>query len=196
MQEQDNDLFLAEMADVKPLKASDNHFNIQNQSVTEGQLARRAAAAQNEYLQKLTIDPTMMTVVEPEEIISYKINGVQEEVFRHLRLGKYKSKTTLDLHAYRLSKAREELINAILLAYERGERNLLIIHGKGFKSRPFPALMKSAVNTWLVQLEQVQAFHSATREQGGTGALFVMLVKNDQQRVISSETNRKGSGFR
>ena len=196
MQPEDSDLFLSEMADVKPLRANDSHFNGADNSVTPAQLARRAAAAQNEYLQKLTIDPGLLTPIEPEEIISFKINGVQEEVFRHLRLGKYKNQSVLDLHALRLTQARELLIDAVIKAYERGERNLMVIHGKGFKSKPFPALMKSAVNHWLTQLEEVQAFHSATREQGGTGALFVMLVKSDQQRVVASEINRKGSGFR
>ncbi|MCL1046779.1 DNA endonuclease SmrA [Shewanella sp. 1_MG-2023] len=196
MQQEDSDLFWEEMAGVKPLKVNDSHFNQSTHLPTDSQLARRAAAAQNEYLDKLTVDPALILPVEPEEIISYKINGVQEEVFRHLRLGKYKTKSVIDLHAYRLVQARELLIDAVLQAYGRGERNILVIHGKGFKSKPFAGLMKSAVNHWLVQLEEVQAFHSATREQGGTGALFVMLVKSEQQRVVASETNRKGSGFR
>ncbi|WP_153913175.1 DNA endonuclease SmrA [Shewanella sp. TC10] len=196
MQQQDDDLFMAEMADVKPLRANNSHFNTSSQGVTDAQLARRAAAEQNEYLQKLSIDPAMLLAVKPDDVLSYKKNGVQEEVFRHLRLGKYQIKSVIDLHAFRLSQAREALIELVLKAHNRGERNLLVIHGKGYKSKPYPALMKSAVNNWLGQFEEVQAFHSATNEQGGTGALFVMLVKSEQQRVVASETNRKGSGFR
>ncbi|MCL1065582.1 DNA endonuclease SmrA [Shewanella olleyana] len=196
MQQQDDDLFMAAMADVKPLTANNNHFHASSLGVTGAQLARRAAAEQNEYLQKLSLAPAIFEPVKPDDVLSYKKNGVQEEVFRHLRLGKYKIKSVIDLHAYSLSQAREALIDLVLKAHNRGERNLLVIHGKGFNSKPYPALMKTAVNNWLEQLEEVQAFHSATREHGGTGALFVMLVKSEQQRVVASETNRKGSGFR
>ncbi|WP_119969523.1 DNA endonuclease SmrA [Shewanella japonica] len=192
----DTALFLAEMGDVKPLTTNDKVFVSSQQLDTDAHRARRKAAMQNEYLAKLPIEPRLLTPIAPDEIMSYKRNGVQEEVFRHLRLGKYKKQTVLDLHAYRLIQARELLVETIIQAHEKGERNLLIIHGKGVNNKPYPALMKSAVNDWLMQFDQVQAFHSATREQGGTGALFVMLVKSDEQRIVSGETNRKGSGFR
>ncbi|WP_076541013.1 DNA endonuclease SmrA [Shewanella sp. UCD-KL21] len=196
MNNDDSALFLAEMAGVKPIKANDSIFSFDSDIATEAQLARRAAAAQNEYISKLTIDPMMISAVKPEDMVSYKLDGVQDEVFSHLRLGKYKYQTVVDLHAYRLVQAREYLIEAIIKAHHRGERNILVIHGKGFKSKPYPGLMKSAVCQWLMQLDEVQAYHSATRAEGGTGAVFVMLVKSAQQRIEASETNRKGSGFR
>ncbi|WP_144208105.1 DNA endonuclease SmrA [Shewanella donghaensis] len=196
MDQNENALFLSEMTDVVPLKQSNCVFNNEASQVTEAQLAKRAAAAQNEYLSKLPIDPALLMPIEPEEVVSYKLDGVQAEVFRHLRLGKYRYSRLIDLHAFRLSQAREYLIEQVLSSHSNGERNLLVIHGKGFKSKPYPGLMKSAVCHWLSQLDEVQAYHSATRERGGTGAVFVMLVKSDQKRIESSEMNRKGSGFR
>ncbi|UJF20899.1 Smr/MutS family protein [Shewanella sp. OMA3-2] len=40
-------------------------------------------------------------------------------------------KTSLDVHEYYLPQARLNLVNCIFGAFERGERNILVIHGKG-----------------------------------------------------------------
>lgn len=192
----DNDLFLQEMADVTPLKPDNQSLSSQTWlnplSITEAQLAKRAAAQQHELLQLLPLDPHLIHPLQPDDIVSYKVEGIQEAVFKLLRLGKYPIKTVLDLHEYRLKQARDSLVNCVLSAYERGERNVLVIHGKGYKSKPYPGLMKSAVCHWLQQLEPVVAYHSATRNQGGVGAVFVMLKKSHQKKIETSELNRKG----
>ena len=196
----DEQLFLQEMADVIPLKdehrSSPAHILCQSMSVTDAQRARHAAAQQHELLELLPTDPHLIHSVSPDEIVSYKIDGVQDEVFSLLRSGKYSFKTVLDLHQYRLNQARESLINCIYNAYERGERNVVIIHGKGYKSKPYAGLMKSAVCHWLQQIQLVMAYHSATKNNGGVGAVFVMLKKSTQMKLDNSELNRKGSGFR
>jgi DNA-nicking Smr family endonuclease len=58
----------------------------------------------------------------------------------------------------------------------QGYRCLLITHGKGAQSNP-PARIKSYVNHWLQQVENVIAFHSATPRHGGTGSVYVLLKK-------------------
>ncbi|WP_350430975.1 DNA endonuclease SmrA [Shewanella sp. H8] len=196
----DDQLFLQEMADVMPLK-DENQSSLANAllhcaSITDAQLAKRAAAQQHELLQLLPTEPYLIHAVKPDEVVSYKIDGIQNEVFTLLSQGKYPVKTVLDLHQYRLKQARESLINCIFSAHERGERNLLIIHGKGYKSKPYPALMKSAVCHWLQQIELVTVYHSATYNHGGVGGVFVMLKKSQQKKVENSELNRKGCGFR
>ncbi|AZG73445.1 DNA endonuclease SmrA [Shewanella livingstonensis] len=196
----DDELFLQEMADVSPLKHEHQSQTAQiwlNQSsVTDAQLAKRAAAEQHELLQLLPTDPYLLKQLEPDDVVSYKMDGIQDQVFNQLRLGKYRANTVLDLHQYRLTQARESLVNYVLSAYEHGERNLLVIHGKGYKSKPFPALMKSAVCHWLRCIEPVTAYHSANTECGGVGAVFVMLKKSQQKRIENAHVNRKGGGFR
>lgn len=191
--------FFQEMADVKPLKESHKtQFNRVGVQLipTVGQLTKQAALNEHELLAMLPIIPFEFAVISPDEIVAVKHDGMQEAVYKRLRLGKYDIKTILDLHEYSLQQARLSLVSCIFAAIERGERNILIIHGKGYHSKPYPGLMKSAVCHWLSVIEQVAAFHSATREQGGTGALFVLLKKSSQQRVENSELNRKGGGFR
>ncbi len=72
----------------------------------------------------------------------------------------------------------------------------MLIHGKGHQSQPFAGLLKSAVCCWLSQLDMVLAYHSAKTEQGGTGALYVMLTKSEQLKLENREANRKGMGWR
>ncbi len=57
----------------------------------------------------------------------------------------------------------------------------MIIHGKGEHANP-PALMKSFVTTWLEQISDVLCFHSAMRQHGGTGALYVMIKKSAEKK--------------
>ncbi|QIR14519.1 DNA endonuclease SmrA [Shewanella aestuarii] len=195
----ETELFFQEMADVTPLKTDSRtqreHYSIEYKP-TAGQVAKQAALNEHELLQILSIEPHVFNQKAPDEIVFHRHDGMQEAVFKHLRLGKYDIKTILDVHQYSLYQARHSIINCILGAYERGERNILIIHGKGFHSKPYAGLMKSAVCDWLTRIEQVAAFHSATPEQGGSGALFVMLKKSQQKRIENSELNRKGHGFR
>jgi DNA-nicking Smr family endonuclease len=195
----ETELFFQEMADVTPLKTdskTQHEHYLAEHKPTAGQAVKQAALNEHELLQLLSLEPHVFSQKYPDEIIYHRHDGMQDAVFRQLRLGKYDIKTVLDVHQYSLHQARYSVVNCILGAYERGERNLLIIHGKGFHSKPYTGMMKSAVFDWLTRIEQVVAFHSATPEQGGSGALFVMLKKSPQKRIENSELNRKGHGFR
>ena len=191
-----SDDFLKAMADVIPLKQHDKVVNHNKAGQSQAQLAKRAAAEQHLYLSQLTTDVSLIKPIGPDDIVTVKAEGIQEAVFKRLRNGKYKHEWLLDLHEFRVRQARDALVNFILASYNAGERNVLVIHGKGYKSKPFAGLMKSCVCHWLAQFDEVQAFHSCLREHGGTGALYVMLKKNEQLRIEARETNHKGSGFR
>jgi DNA-nicking Smr family endonuclease len=195
----DKVLFFEEMADVIPLKDVNKTQSVSLVSSslpTAGQLAKQSALNEHELLTILPLMPHQFSRVCPDQIVSHQHDGMQDAVFKQLRLGKYDIKTILDVHEYSLIQARLSLINCIFGAFERGERNILVIHGKGYNSKPYPGLMKSAICDWLLRIDHVAAFHSATRDQGSTGAMFVMLKKSQQKKIENSELNRKGSGFR
>jgi DNA-nicking Smr family endonuclease len=58
---------------------------------------------------------------------------------------------------------------------ERGIRTVRIIHGKGYGSREQAPVLKSRLNHWLRDQQEVLAFCSSRRDQGGTGAVNVLL---------------------
>ncbi|MFQ6370997.1 DNA endonuclease SmrA [Shewanella sp. YIC-542] len=190
------DLFLTEMADVKPLIHNRMAPTACHNGATDAQKARKAAAQMNEYLLRLPLELALIPPVKPDDMLSFKRPGVQDAVFKNLRLGKYKVAAALDVHAMSRRQARDTLVTFLLAHVRLGNRCVLVIHGKGHHSKPFPALIKSCVNHWLTQMDEVQAFHSATRGQGDYGAVYVMLPKHAQQKVAAREQNRRGSHLR
>ncbi|QYJ80411.1 DNA endonuclease SmrA [Shewanella acanthi] len=196
MLDDESALFFEEMAGVVPLKGEVKAVNLQPKALTAEQVQRRIALMRESYLAQMPLDLSLIPVLKPDDIASFKREGVQGAVFKRLRLGEYKLNMELDVHAYRLSQARDALLNFLLAAQEHGERCVLLIHGKGHQSKPFTGVMKSAVCHWLSQLDMVLAYHSAKTEQGGTGALYLMLTKSEQLKIENKEANRKGMGLR
>ncbi len=109
-------------------------------------------------------------MLDPHDIVGFKRDGVQEGVYKKLRLGKYELQGSLDLHHKTINEARTALVQFIAECEVRDIRCLLILHGKGERSTP-RALLKSHVSAWLPQLPAVMAMHSAERRHGGSGAL-------------------------
>ncbi|MGF1861334.1 Smr/MutS family protein, partial [Photobacterium profundum] len=134
------DLFREMMADVSPLE-QDQVAITQKYQITETHLVRQIAAqtlteSDPEYL---SLDNVIMR--KPEDIIEFKRDGVQEGVFKKLRLGKYEIQARLDLHRKTLKQARDEILQFLKQCQGMDIRTVIIIHGKGERSDP-PAMMK------------------------------------------------------
>jgi DNA-nicking Smr family endonuclease len=51
--------------------------------------------------------------------------------------------------------------------------------------------MKSYVNQWLREMKMVIAFHTALKQHGGLGAVYVLLKKHPNQKQINREQHQK-----
>ncbi|MEX1199805.1 MAG: Smr/MutS family protein [Methylophaga sp.] len=113
-----------------------------------------------------------------EEFLEFRRPGIQHRQFAKLRTGKVHIEAELDLHG--LTAERAEPILAAFLAecQQQQIRCMRIIHGKGWSSRDNRPVLKGKVNYWLRQTDAVLAFCSATVEDGGTGALYVLLKRD------------------
>mgnify|MGYP001381984376 FL=1 len=60
-------------------------------------------------------------------------------------------------------------------AYYNKSKYLLVIHGKGLNNSDGVAPLKSLVKKILLSSEIVLAFCSATKNNGGNGASFILL---------------------
>ncbi|MEZ9199724.1 DNA endonuclease SmrA [Shewanella sp. 10N.286.54.B9] len=196
MQEQDKAMFMDEMSGVTPMKNNLTNVSVNSISPTDSQLLRRKELEASESLLRLTLDVNQIKALEPEQIIGFKRDGVQSAVFDRLSCGGYKIANEVDIHPLKLALAREVLFQSIEQAIELGQRSILVIHGKGARSKPIAALMKSFTVAWLTQIDSVLAFHSAKPHHGGTGALYVMLTKSAQKRIETQEVNHKGANAR
>lgn len=83
----------------------------------------------------------------------------------------------LDLHGYRTEEARRALVDFILRAREAHIRCVRIVTGKGINSGEEGPVLKGLVRRWLRQMREVQAFVQAPIEEGGSGALRVLIAK-------------------
>ncbi|MZR61501.1 DNA endonuclease SmrA [Alcanivorax sp. DP30] len=187
MASNDDDLFRREMADVTPIKhdaRADTGRPRRQDSIRE-QLRRAAAVDDKRDNNPLTV-PEQVEPIAPLDIIGVKKNGVQEGVYRKLRLGKYEAQDVLDLHRVRLMEARDQVNHFLNRAHENSLRAVLISHGKGLHSER-PGLLKSYVMHWLKESHLVLAYHTAPQNRGGTGATFVLIRKNSQARQQNRE---------
>ena len=101
--------------------------------------------------------------------------GLQRRVLRQLKRGEIPWQSDLDLHGMRTHEAESMLDDFLNHALERGEKCILIIHGKGYHSENKKGVLKPFTLSWLKQMNQVNAFCSATPRDGGTGAVYVLL---------------------
>lgn len=187
MSDDETDLFSAEMRDVVPLPADGRALPKGGTAPkpTPAQLARQRAALA-EGGDPNPLGTGMVREVAPWDLLSWKVDGVQEGVWRKLRLGKYPIDATLDLHRLTVREAREQVWRFIGDARSAGLRTVLISHGRGEHSET-PGRLKSYVAHWLEELDEVLAFHSAQRHHGGYGAVYAMLRKNAEKRTDNRE---------
>ena len=181
--------FLQELGDVKPIKSDDKVHLQQTQQAIEKQMRREALLAQKPKESPLTFEG--VKPVRPDDFLEFKQAGIQDGVYKNLRQGKYPIEQKISLAGLSLRDSSITLYQKINAAHERGVRTLLIQHGKGEQSQPFPALKKSYVNHWLVQFNNVIAFHTAQPMHGGLGATYVLLKKHSNQKMINREKQAK-----
>lgn len=188
-QNDDLELFQQMMGDVKPIK-QDTVEQQKQHRVTEAQRARQQAAVwlSEDNADYLSIDYAPM--IKPEELVQFKRDGVQDGVYKKLRLGKYPIQAKLDLHKKTLQQARDEIILFLRRSMRLDIRTVLIVHGKGERSNP-PALMKSYAANWLTQINDVMCVHSAQPFHGGSGAVYVMLRKSPEKKLENREKHQK-----
>lgn len=182
--------FLDAMSDVKPLSPADTVSTHKPERTLAQKLKRQALEKQSPYGQNY-LSVEHVEPVDPFDILEYKKDGIQQGVYKNLRLGKYKIDSRLTLQKLKFEQARQGVFDAVLSAHHNGLRVLLIQHGLGQHSHPFPAFMKSYVNKWLRQIPQVLAFHSALRQLGGAGATVVLIKKSEQQRMENRELHSR-----
>lgn len=169
--------FLDEMQDVAKLSQDKIKVTTTSAPPNRVNLSYRRNAAEKmltKYLNFLTdgdVDP-----VQPQQILTFKISGIQPNVFKNLKQAKYGFDFHLDLHRMSVSQARHAIFKLVSNAETEDIRCFLLTHGKGERSKQ-PARLKSYVNHWLQQFDQVVAFHSALAKHGGTGSVYVLLKK-------------------
>jgi DNA-nicking Smr family endonuclease len=115
------------------------------------------------------------TLLDTDDALSFRRPGIGTDVTRKLRKGDWSIQREIDLHGLRTEDAREALGAFIREAHRHGVRCVRVVHGKGLGSPGKTPVLKSKVQGWLIQKNQVLAFVQAKPAEGGAGALVVLL---------------------
>lgn len=169
----DSTLFAQAMMGVTPLK---HEKTVTKQSLKDdpNALFRRAAATGTKEVMtnKLSDMQALLNPVAGDAFLSYKNPTLQNKVFEQLKQGKLRWYNAVDFHGSTIDEARDAVLTLINDAIQNDETVVKIVHGKGID-----AILKTCVNGWLRQMDNVLAFVSAPSNDGGTGAVLVLLKR-------------------
>lgn len=170
----DSQLFREAMRGITPLSAPKK--KLVSTSKPAGNTAYRKHKAQMPDKQPLPA-VSISHAINADDILAYAQPGLAVTQYQRLKTGKIAIEAALDLHGYTVDQALVLLNQFLIQARARGQRCLRIVHGKGRHDKLSKPLLKNMVLGFLQAQSDILAFHSAPANQGGTGAVLVLLKR-------------------
>ncbi len=175
-QQAERDLFARAVGPVRPLPDTQR----QRRAVTPSRPPPVAVQHQRDeqavMREALSDEFDVETLLDTDEALSYRREGLGPDVVRKLRRGGWRLQGQIDLHGLRQDEAREALAEFLRQSHKQGLRCVRVVHGKGLGSPGKTPVLKLRVQRWLVQKKEVLAFVQARPAEGGAGALVVLLA--------------------
>lgn len=113
--------------------------------------------------------------IETGEELLYLRDGHSPDILSKLRRGHWVIQAAIDLHGLVSDEARLCVATFLNDCKKRGLRCVRIIHGKGLGSRNREPVLKHKLRGWLMQRDEVIAYAQARKNDGGSGAVIVLL---------------------
>ena len=127
-------------------------------------------------------EPAALDHTDQGESVLFYRTGLQRKVIRKLKRGEHPCQAELDLHGMTTLQADDALEGFLCEAAQHNLSCVLIIHGKGYHSENRKGILKPYTIDWVKNSADIKAFCSARPQDGGTGAVYVLLR---QGKVIS-----------
>jgi DNA-nicking Smr family endonuclease len=105
---------------------------------------------------------------------------VDPRELRRLRRAQYAIDGKLDLHGLAVEEARRAVEVFVKKRAVDGDKVVAIVHGKGTHSPRQHAVLRGEIGAWLSQgrvARHIQAFATAPADEGGAGAVLVLLCR-------------------
>lgn len=174
----DKQLFLQAVKGVKPLKSSQRHFAVLKANQTQTQQHKRLQQQATGY-QRLAalhgISDTYTVDYDERPNPSYLNPLCGTDVLRNLKKGRWAIMGSLDLHGSNLEQARLRLDYFLQHCLAEQYKCVRIVHGKGYGSKNQGPVLPVTVRRWLSQLDFVLAYIDCKPNEGGEGAVKVLL---------------------
>jgi DNA-nicking Smr family endonuclease len=175
------------MSGVTPLEDRGSRVTVSGTTRVEPKVTRAAdlkAKAKEEaksvldHLHHLVDDGVRFEVSDDGKRVEGRRLDCPPQLVRELRRGVLPIDGRLDLHGLGAEEARNKLLDFLKTQRARGERCVLVIHGKGEHSERGNGVLRGEISAWLSQgraREHVAAFATAREDDGGEGAVYVAL---------------------
>jgi DNA-nicking Smr family endonuclease len=133
-----------------------------------------------EELRALVQGERSFDISDTDEFIEGSVNGLDHAIVRRLRKGEWAVQGHVDLHGMTKDEAKVAVERFLRESRNAGKRCVLLVHGRGLHSKDQVPVLKEALKTWLVTArfgKHVLAFATARPQDGGAGAIYVLLRK-------------------
>ena len=141
---------------------------------------RDADADALEELRALVQGDRPFDLADSDEFVEGWVAGFDHGIVRRLRRGDYAVQGHLDLHGLTKEEAKLAAERFLKESRERAKRCVLLVHGRGLHSKDQVPVLKEALQHWLSTArfgKHVLAFATARPQDGGAGAVYVLLRK-------------------
>ena len=175
----EEDFFLKNMKGVKPFKKDTSA--VKTKIINKKNL---------NIVKKINTKNTNKQTISKNKVSNPEFKLSFGEINKELKRGKIKIDRRVDLHGYGLVEAQEKIKSEVKKNYNKNNRCLLIITGKGVHKKIeneqdtnpklFYGKIKNSIINWINDddlKKYILTYQDAGFEHGGDGALFVYLRK-------------------
>lgn len=182
----EDELFLRAVSGAAPIK---DPRRVPEKTPPESRYFDEDTEAELELL-RLVNGELPFDLVDSDEYIEGNVRGLPSSVMKRLRKGEFAIQAQLDLHGLTRPDAREAVEEFIRESVTARHRLVLIVHGRGLHSKDQLPILKESVRGWFSRGRgpigsSVLAFTSARPEDGGLGAMYVLLRRNRPRPSLS-----------
>jgi DNA-nicking Smr family endonuclease len=190
MRDEDDALALHRMmSGVTPLESRARRIPRSESSLPRGRMEEHRAVAEDRARDEVhSVHAHLRALVEGGRFeveddgrrVEGRRAGLPPDVLRKLRRGLMPIDARLDLHGLRAEEAADALDRFLAEKHARGDRCVLVVHGKGEHSPGRRGVLRGEMSAWLSQgaaSVHVAAFSTAEPQDGGEGAVYVLIAR-------------------
>lgn len=168
------DVFFSAMNNITPLPGKGRSVR------PEPLVPHSRPAASSNPLQDIVDGKVEFTLSGTDEFMEGHVIGLDLLTVGKLQAGRFSPEAHIDLHGLNSEQAFHNLVGFFRNAYYKGTRTALVVTGRGLNSPDGNPVLRGKMRQWFTQdpfRRIILAFCTARREDGGTGALYVLLRK-------------------
>lgn len=170
-------LFRDSMRDVMPLTVSDKVVHAHNH---RRPIPQHIQQDEQTMPEDSLSDHISLEIAAGDEW-SFLRPGLSRQTLRRMRRGYWGIQAHLDLHGFTRDEARLEITTFLDASRKNNFRCVCVIHGRGLGSKNREPVLKTRIGNWLAQRNDVLAFCQARPENGGNGAVLILLKTSAKQ---------------